>query len=370
MKHLLILFIACLFFVHAEAQTGTSWPNYRGNNILNGISHSIFKTPIKRLWSFKVGDEIKSSPIIYDNMIFVGGMDGYLYALDQTGKLKWKYKTESSIEASPIIIKKTVIIGSMSGVVYAFDYKTGKLKWKFKTDGQIAGSANWLSNGTTIQILVPSYDFNLYSINLETGKVLWKCETENYINGSPATDNTKIVFGGCDSYMRIISAKTGKETGKVKLGTYVAESSAMSENLAFVGDYDGGFTCVDIVNNKVKWKFTNPKITPFISSPAVNMDKVIIGSTDKKVYCFNKQTGKIVWTYQTYGKIESSPVLFDDKVVICSNDGMIHFIALETGKKIYSYELGTAMKSTPAIINNLLVVAGKDGKVYAFKGSI
>jgi outer membrane protein assembly factor BamB len=125
-----------------------------------------------------------------------------------------------------------------------------------------------------------------------------------------------------------------------------------------------------MIENKIKWKFTNPNVNPFLSSPAVNADKVIIGSQDKKVYCFNKQTGKILWNYQAYGKIESSPVLMKNKVIICSNDGIIHFISVETGKKLYTYELGIAMKSSPAIINNFMVVAGKDGKVYAFKGSL
>jgi outer membrane protein assembly factor BamB len=206
-------------------------------------------------------------------------------------------------------------------------------------------------------------------LSLETGKQIWKCQTENYLNGAAATDNKKIVIGGCDSYLHIIDAKNGKNIAKVEIGTYVAESAAIAENLAFVGDYDGGFTCVDLTKNKRKWKFTNPKATPFLSSPAVNASRVFIGSHDKKVYCFDKHNGKVLWTYQAYGKIESSPVLLKDKLIICSNDGIIHFINPVTGKKLYIYELGIAMKSTPAVINNFLVVAGKDGKVYAFKGS-
>lgn len=362
----LILFLLITLLV--SAQTPTTWANYRGSNVLNGVSHSTLNTPLQLLWSFKTGDEIKSSPVISGNLIFIGSMDGHLYALDKTGKARWKFKTESSVESSPIVIKKTVVVSSSSGLVYALDELTGKLKWKFRTEGQIMGSANWVTDGNGIQILIPCYDYCLYSIRLETGKLNWRCQTENYLNGTPATDNTKIVIGGCDSYIHIIDAKSGKQTGKIEIGTYVAESAAMAENLAFVGDYDGGFTCVDLVKKKKKWKFSNPKVIPFLSSPAVNANSVFIGSHDKKVYCFDKQTGKIRWKYQTFGKIESSPVLLKNKLVICSNDGIIHFIDINTGKKLYSYELGIAMKSTPAIINNLLVIAGKDGKVYAFKG--
>ncbi|HRZ98309.1 MAG TPA: PQQ-binding-like beta-propeller repeat protein, partial [Paludibacter sp.] len=108
-KHVITLFFL-LFSVCSFAQTGTAWPNYRGNNVLNGISHSTFNTPIKLLWSFKTGDEIKSSPVISNNLIFIGSMDGQVYALNLAGKVKWKFKAESSVESSPIVIKKTVII--------------------------------------------------------------------------------------------------------------------------------------------------------------------------------------------------------------------------------------------------------------------
>jgi outer membrane protein assembly factor BamB len=367
-KFLIIILISFIFGLESFSQTATAWPNYRGSNILNGITHSKFETPMKLSWSVKIGDEIKSSPIICENMIYVGSMDGTFYALDLSGKIVWKYKAESSIEASPIFIKKTVIIGCSSGKVYAFDYKNGTLKWTYNTDAQVLGAANWSTDGNNIQILIPCYDFCLHSLSLESGKLNWKCKTDNYLNGSPATDNKIIVAGGCDSYLHIINAKSGKETGKVNVGTYIAESPALSDNLAFVGDYDGNFICIDISKKTIKWKFTNPKISPFLSSPAVDNDRVIIGSNDKKVYCFNKQTGKILWTYQTYGKIDSSPVLFKDKVVICSGDGIIHFISLIKGEKLYTYEVGTSIKSSPAIIDNVLVVAGKDGKIYTFKG--
>lgn len=366
-----IFLILSMFFsaFHLVSQTASTWPNYRGTNVLNGVSHSTLHHPLRMLWSFKTGDEIKSSPVISGNLVFIGSMDGYVYAIHKMGNVKWKFKAESSIESPPIVIRNTVIVSSSSGLVYALDEYTGMLKWRFRADGLIMGSANWMTDGNGIQILVASYDFSLYSLALDTGKLIWKYQTDNYLNGAAATDNKKIIIGGCDSYLHIIDASNGSGIAKVEIGTYVAESGAISGNLAFVGDYDGGFTCVDLLKNKVKWKFTNPKGAPFLSSPAVNAHSVFIGSHDKRVYCFDKQTGKVRWTYKTFGKIESSPVLLRDKLIVCSNDGVIHFINPQSGKKIDSFDLGVAMKSTPAVIDNFLVVAGKDGVVYAFEGN-
>lgn len=360
----ILLFVSLMSF----GQSGSAWHHYRGNNILNGVSQSTFSPPIRLLWKFKTGDEIKSSPIIAENKVFVGSMDGNLYTLDLKGKLLWKFKTEASIEAPPLYYRGTIVVGSMDGTVYAINASTGKLKWKFVTGGQITGGANWMTDGTGLLLLVPSYDYNLYCLNFETGKQRWKAETNNYLNGSAATDNRKVTIGGCDSYLHIIDARNGKSLAKIDIGTYVAESTAISGNLAFAGDYDGGFTCVDINTYKKVWKFENPKMTPFLSSPAISGNRVVIGSHDRKVYCFNKQDGKILWSYTTFGKIDSSPVILRNQVVIGSNDGILHFINLQTGKKIYSYEIGVAMKSTPAITNSLMITGGKDGYLYAFKG--
>ena len=50
-----------------------------------------------RLWTFKTGSEVKSSPTIVDDLVLIGSYDTHLYALDAaTGKLRWKLQTERS----------------------------------------------------------------------------------------------------------------------------------------------------------------------------------------------------------------------------------------------------------------------------------
>jgi len=368
MKRIIFITLIILISGNIKSQTTKCWPNYRGNNTLTGVSYSNFKTPLTLKWTYKTGDEIKSSPIICDKIIYTASTDGCIYAVDYTGRLKWKYTTDVAFEASPIIIKNTVVVGNLEGTVYALDAKRGKLKWIYKTDGQISGSANWATDGNRVMIIIPSYDFCIHAVDLDTGGLIWKCETDNYLNGAPTTDNKSIVIGGCDAYIHIIDNETGKETSRIEIGTYIAESAALVSNIAYVGDYDGGFFAVDLINKKIKWKYVNPEGSSFLSSPSVYKNKVVIGSQNKKVYCFNKETGVIEWTYQTQGKIESSPVILKDQVIISSKDGFIRFLSLNDGKLLYEYEIGIGIKSTPAVAERLLVVGGNDGKIYAFFG--
>ncbi|MBI5217760.1 MAG: PQQ-binding-like beta-propeller repeat protein [Bacteroidia bacterium] len=347
------------------SQTSTNWPIYRGDNSLTGNTQCKIPEGMKILWSYKTGGEIKSSPVISDNTIFIGSTDGNLYALNKNGSLKWKFNTKVAIEAPPVYINQLVIVGNLEGTVYAVNAATGKQAWTYKTDGQVSGSVNWIDINEKIQILIPSYDYAIHCVNLTDGKLVWKCETNNYLNGAPTTDNKNIIIGGCDAKVHIINAKTGKEIGGVDAGTYIAVSSALSGNYAYMGDYDGNFLCVDIINKKIVWKKETSQNAPFLSSPAVTKDKVIAGSHDKKVYCFDKKNGKVLWTFQTLGKIESSPVISNDRVLICSKDGWIRILSLTNGKEIQKYELGVAITCTPAVIDNLIVVGAADGKVYA-----
>jgi outer membrane protein assembly factor BamB len=138
-----ILYLTTSLTAAAQIAGSDSWPSFRGNNQLTGVSAAHISPPLRLLWSFKTGDAIKSSPVVANNTIFVGSNDGFLYAITSEGKLKWKFNAGTSIEAPPLVLDNIVFVGSLEGVLFAVDAVNGKLKWKYKTEGQISGSCNW-----------------------------------------------------------------------------------------------------------------------------------------------------------------------------------------------------------------------------------
>lgn len=83
---------------------------------------------------------------VWDGMVFVGALDGVLYALDAaTGKIIWQADTiidgarGYSVTGAPYIANGKVIIGNggaefdARGYITAYDYKTGKEVWRFFT---------------------------------------------------------------------------------------------------------------------------------------------------------------------------------------------------------------------------------------------
>ena len=74
-----------------------------------------------KVWSYKTGDKIDSSPTVADGVVYVGSCDNNVYALDAaTGNKIWSYTTGSPVESFPSVANGVLYIGSDDNNVYAF----------------------------------------------------------------------------------------------------------------------------------------------------------------------------------------------------------------------------------------------------------
>ena len=95
---------------------------------LTGVSASAPPATLKLLWTYDAGDVIDSSAAIADGVVYVGGGDGDLLALDlASGTLRWKYATGNLIgESSPAVGADAVYIGDLGGILHAVNLRDGK----------------------------------------------------------------------------------------------------------------------------------------------------------------------------------------------------------------------------------------------------
>ena len=267
--------ITFLFFAAVlTAQPTDSWPIFRGDQNLKGVSKTVLPAAPKLLWTFTTGDIIKSAPVVANGKVVIGSTDGFVYCIDSKGKLVWKFETGNAIEAPALILDNTVYIGNLDGTLYALDLNSGKKLWEYETDNQIIGSANWWKEGNTTSIVVGSYDYYLHCIDAKTGKVRWKYESDNFINGAAACSNGLAYFGGCDGFLHIVDIATGKLFKKIDVSTYVANSITVADEKAYIGDYDGRFFQVDIKAGRTSWEWQHETTKlQFIASPALKIGR-------------------------------------------------------------------------------------------------
>ena len=93
-------------------------------------------------WSFETSEVVHASPALVDGVLYIGGWDTYLHALDaETGKEHWRFKpgddpkdhNQTGIQSSPAVRNGVVYFGCRDGSLYAVDAKTGEQRWKFVT---------------------------------------------------------------------------------------------------------------------------------------------------------------------------------------------------------------------------------------------
>lgn len=154
-------------------------------------------------WTYKTNGLIYSSPAAYGGYCIFGSSDYYVYCLDTsieprdpisptfTPRPYWKILTGSQVLSSPLAYNQIVYIGSNDQNLYAINQINGSIKWTFHTNGLIKSSP--VAYGKSI--FIGSYDKNLYAVDSATGTVKWTTSTNGNIECSPVVDNLTALFG-------------------------------------------------------------------------------------------------------------------------------------------------------------------------------
>ena len=125
-----ILVLLLLIVPHTMAQT-----TFHGDTARTGVYPTAGPQQLTGTkWTFKTDGPVIGSPAIANGVVYIGSIDGNMYALDQeTGKQKWKFKTLASrqVTSSPTIANSLVYFGGFDGILYAVDAQTGAMKWNF-----------------------------------------------------------------------------------------------------------------------------------------------------------------------------------------------------------------------------------------------
>ena len=98
----------------------------------------------KVLWSYENPEgrfPFYSSAAVTERVVYVGGRDKFLHALDsQSGKLLWKFPSKSRVESSPVISGNTVYFGTVGGQVYGLAADSGKVRWQYDVADAVVSS--------------------------------------------------------------------------------------------------------------------------------------------------------------------------------------------------------------------------------------
>ena len=301
-----------------------------------------------------------SSPYIYNNTIFVGSSDGYLYSLTIDGEKIWKKKICSSpgyvgITSSPVVINNTVYIGgyesnNKTSYFHAININGNEL-WNVSLNSTIYHGSPVYYNGTFFIPLAGKYnssdgkwypDYGIMAV--KDGKVEYLLKINNSVKSTPLIYNNFIYFTSTNGYLYKASMN-GKIIWEIKIG-YSTSSPNSWNNTIFVGT--GNFNSRGKIyaiseNSKILWERNvsggiQSGIT--ISPPFIYFS---INSENGGVVCYSLK-GEELWNFSVGNYVFSSPTVISEFLLFGDDSGKIHMlrdsskpIILFNGKNFYSY---------------------------------
>lgn len=318
-------------------------------------------TPVANLvWSFACEEEVRSSPVVNGNMVFVGSYDNNLYALDaKNGQFIWKAPTNGGVVGQPCIADQLVIVGSEDGSVYAFDQAKGQQQWAFRTGGPVRSSPRFFSP----MIFFGSDDYHIYCLEARTGRQAWKTRTWKPVRSSAAIGAGKVFIGSDDSQLYALDGSNGNVVWKWRAQDEIGTSPIFVDNRIYIGSNDGHIYCIDAQTSWPLWKYKTNGIVR--SSPAVQGGKVYAGSVDGHIYCVEAKNGKLVWKFNTGMQITSSPRVVEGTVYFGGNDKNVYALEADSGKPKWYFPTEGALPSSPAVANGIVYIGSMDYRVYA-----
>ncbi len=348
---------------------------FRGDAAHSGVYAGSAPRQFHRIkWKFPTGDRIVSSPVWSNGVIYFGGDDGNIYAVDaESGRQLWKQATGGPVPSTPAVVDGTIYAVSYDGKLYALDARTGGVRWKFATGGERRFEAKgihgfkprnqtiadpfdlFLSSPVVAKgaVYFGSGDGNLYAVDVASGEQRWKFQTGDVVHASPAYVDGVLFFGSWDSYFYAVDAVTGKEKWRFHGGedptihnqVGFQSSPAVVNGIVYTGCRDAQLYALDAATGKEKWHFDNA-LSWVISSPAVSQGKVFFGTSDSSLYhVLGAATGMPILKQQDKAFMFSSPAIAGDVVLIGVMNGTLQARDLKSGEVLWNFETETSKQN-------------------------
>jgi outer membrane protein assembly factor BamB len=350
------------------ATASTPWPITRGGPSLSGrVSSPVPRDP-RIDWTYSLGAPGTAEAAAAEGTLVVGDVMGFIHAIDlDTRQPRWKFETGDSIEAAPAIHDGRVFAGSGDGSLHALDLATGEKLWSYQGGDKFSSAPNLIPGPDGgPRLVVNGYDGITRCLDPADGAVLWTYQTDGYINGTPALVDGKLAFGGCDTFLHVLDAATGKMLNTLPTESQIVDSIATSGTTLYAANYANQVVAAETDASEPAWIYENEDF-PFFSSPAVDDARLYIGCRDKALHAIRRADGTRAWTFPTGGRIESSPIVFDDAVVFGSSDGRLYAVDPTGGDEIWRLDLGEKLTAPPIFAFGRLIITGGDGTVFAIK---
>jgi outer membrane protein assembly factor BamB len=215
---------------------------------VDGYLYALNQDTLARLWRFKTGDKIWSTPVVANGTVYIGSFDKKVYALDAaSGAEKWSFDTGGAVVAAPVVSGNSVFIASLGRNLFALDANTGDVLWQYPSESSLVKPGNWFWATPVLEggfLYAPNTDGNIYIINAQDGTLQsGPLKTGDSIVSSPVLANGNVILVTVSGNVYTIGTGTKefngsaydlRTTGSANSGIVVRASLLSSDGFIYI----------------------------------------------------------------------------------------------------------------------------------------
>jgi outer membrane protein assembly factor BamB len=278
--------------------------------------------------------------------------------------IRWRFKGGHLLEYSPILVGRQLFGVNNEGLAFSVKTRTGKARWKQQI-ADLNASAPTYSDGV------------IYISNLEPGQVvalathdgdqIWKHPLPGRTESSPLVVGNKVIVGCECNTVFALDRATGKTIWELPVNGNVKSAPAYSDGVVYVGDYSGELSAIRVKDGSIKWQAGSQgssfgRSGRFYATATVAFGRVYVGNVDGRMYSFDQQTGRLLWSHSTGNYVYAAAVAARTAdtpatVYFGSYDGTFYALDARTGDERWSVHNLGAISGAASLIGDTVYVA-------------
>lgn len=238
-------------------------------------------------------------------------------------------------KSAPILDEDMAFYGADNGFFYAVDKRNGSLRWEF----QSGESAKGITSSPVVHgqgVIFGSYDGTVYKLNRHDGQIIWRYDAADFVGSSPSlAEDLNLVYIG------------------------------LEQN---VFNNKGSLVALDLESGERMWEQAVREFLHATPLYIADRARVVVGTNDSNVLCFDAGTGDLQWVFEMDGVIKAG-LAYDvqrNQIIASSFDWKCYAIDLESGQSRILFSANHANYCTPLVVNDRIYVGSCDKHLYVY----
>jgi outer membrane protein assembly factor BamB len=374
-----------------------NWPQFRGPS---GQGEAVGPAPPVEwdaagkniLWRTKVPFRGNSSPVVWNDRIFLTGSDekgrerSVLCFDRHDGKLLWAKPVPAKppepgvrdkngfATSTPVTDGERVIVFLGSCGLCCFDY-VGNLQWQHDLKIRTmhgTGASPLLYQDLVILVQDQSQADSLFlALDKKTGKVVWESERGRAMTWSTpvvvrVNGRDELVMAGKNT-VKGYDPRTGRELWSLDGPTEeVIPNIVVGPNMLFSASGRNGPILAlrpggdgDVTETHLVWRTV--RVGPHVPSPVLVNGRLYSANDTGILTCLDAASGRLIFTQRLADQFSASPVTAGDLIWFCGESGTTYVVrAVDHFEPVAVNKLDSPILASPAAIDGTLILRTRD----------